>query len=230
MSFFNNTNNSNRPLISLVKPDHYISEQYRNIVSSLNFIVKDNPRANIIAITSSTKNEGKTTTASNIAITMAQSGKKTLLVDADLRSPSIGEVFSLINNQGLSGYLKGDCQLGKIIQSVLIENLEIVTTGSILGNPLSLFESPNFQLFLDEVKQQYDFVVIDTAPINLVVDTKIIASKVDGTVIVVSENQTRKSDLHELSERLLISGAKIFGFVYKNKTSKGRAYDYNKYY
>jgi Mrp family chromosome partitioning ATPase len=99
-----------------------------------------------------------------------------------------------------------------------------------LGNPISLFESPNFQKFLEEVKKRYDFVVIDTAPINLVVDTKIIASKVDGTIIVVNENQTRKSDLHELSERLLIADAKIFGFVYKNKSTKGRSYDYTNYY
>jgi capsular exopolysaccharide synthesis family protein len=199
-------------------------------VSSLNFIIKDSPQSNAIAITSSTKNEGKTTTASNIAITMAQSGKKTLLIDADLRSPSLGEVFSLVNNHGLSGYLKGNYNLENIVQSVLIENLEIITTGSILGNPISLFESPNFQKFLEEVKKRYDFVVIDTAPINLVVDTKIIASKVDGTIIVVNENQTRKSDLHELSERLLIADAKIFGFVYKNKSTKGRSYDYTNYY
>jgi capsular exopolysaccharide family len=228
MKIFNKK--SDRAVVTLVKSDHYVSEQYRNVVSSLEFISKNASEAKVIAITSSNKNEGKTTSATNIAVTMAKNGRKILLVDADIRSSNINEIFSIINNRGLTGYLKSDCSLQEVVQSSIVEGLDIITSGAMTINPLALFDSKRFQEFLDEIRKVYDCVIIDTPPINVVVDTKIIVSQVDGVVIVVNENKTKKSDFKELHEHLLIANANILGFIYRSyKYTAGKNYNYNKY-
>ena len=189
-----------------------------------------------IIVSSSNPNEGKTTTTVNIAISIAQADHRVLLIDADLRKPKIHHYFSVANSPGLTNYLGDSISLKKkadlfsVIHPTEYENLSILCSGSIPPNPAELLGSELMSDFLNEISTKYDYIIIDTPPINVVSDALPLIREADGVVLVVRQNQTTHPDLQKALSSLEFIDAKLLGFVVNFVESKaGRKYSYKGY-
>ena len=176
--------------------------------------------------TSTAPREGKTTTAANIAVVFAQQGKKVLLVDADLRKPTIHYTFNLMNIHGLTSVLTKRCTLEEAIEDGGVENLYVLTSGPIPPNPAEMLSSKAFEKFFETVKEQFDLVIFDTPPILAVTDGQIIANKCDGTILVVSAGKTEKLAAKKAKELLLNAKGRLLGAILNNKKQDQTHYYY----
>lgn len=204
-------------------PRSNISEAYRALRTSILLSAVD-PIKSLI-VTSSIEAEGKTTTTVNLAITLAQMDKMVLLVDADLRKPKVHSVFGVDNSVGLSTFLTRQV-IQEIIKETGIPNLSIITSGPVPPNPSELLSSKRMQEFVDIVKEKFDIVIFDTAPIVTVTDTTIISGMVDGTIFVIKSGKTT-FDLAKRSVKILHDiNSKIFGAVLNGMDITKQGYDY----
>jgi capsular exopolysaccharide synthesis family protein len=183
-----------------------------------------------LAITSSGPGEGKTTTISNLAITFAQTGSKVLLVDGDLRKPSIHKLYGLTNSTGLVNILAKQVSLSSCIQGTLVENLFVLTSGPTPPNPSELLQSDSMRKFVNEVYGIFDVILIDTPPVCNVTDAAILSSLVDGIILVAASGKVKIEELKRAKDILDKVNANIIGVVL-NKLDKNsnRSY-YNNYY
>ncbi len=165
----------------------------------------------IFSFTSANPSEGKSMTSSNIAVSFAMLGKKTLLMDCDMRRPSIHNLWNLELENGMSNLLTGVG--GCILHDVKDLPLSILTAGDIPPNPSELLTSARFTAVLDELKQNYDYIIMDTPPINQVADPQIVAQQSDGVVLVVRSGKTQKKDLLIAEECLKKNNSKLCGIV-----------------
>jgi capsular exopolysaccharide synthesis family protein len=177
-------NESTHSLVVKERPKSGIAESFRALRSNLNFFVQNQP-GKIFMVTSSISGEGKTFTTVNLASVFALSGRKTLVVGADMRRPKIYSDFGLNNDKGLSTYLSGLNSLSEVIQSTQIENLFLVSGGPVPPNPSELLMTDKLGAFCKESLRQFDYVIFDTPPLALVTDAFVISSQVDHTVFVV---------------------------------------------
>ncbi|MDD3089684.1 MAG: polysaccharide biosynthesis tyrosine autokinase [Candidatus Omnitrophica bacterium] len=219
--------------ITHVRPRSVISEAYRGLRTSIMFTAVEHTRK-IIMVTSSGPQEGKTTTAINLAIAMAQSGEKTILLDADLRKPRVEEAFGRKIDHGLTDILAGNEELLTDVHKSDIPNLDIITCGSIPPNPSELLGSKKMEEFLAELGKKYDRIIIDTPPVLAVTDAVVLSGKVDGVVIVVRAGETHKNAI--LRSKELLDTVKtsnllraVLNMVEHGKTS-GYYYYYRQYY
>src|SRR5690625_3594355 len=189
-----------RQLITKLNPKSPISEQFRTLRTNLQFSLVDSSLESII-VTSSDPGAGKSVTSANLAIVYAQQGKKTLIIDADLRKPTVHYTFRLSNIRGLSNALIGEASLSNVIESTDIENLDAITSGPIPPNPSEILGSRRMEQLLTEAKQMYDFIIFDTPPALVVTDAKILSNIVDGTLIVLRSGITKKEDSERSEER-----------------------------
>lgn len=211
------------PLISASKQSSMISEQYRTVRSNIQFSSFDQDIKTIV-VTSAGPEEGKSTVSANLAIVFANSGKKTLLIDADLRKPSVESTFrSTSNSDGLTNLLKKRNESAFVfIHETNIAHLWTMTSGPKPPNPSELLESSRMNEIIDELSVNFDL-----PPVVPVTDAQILASKTDGTIIVVRERKTLKQELFKAKELLTIAQANILGIVY-NGVKKSK--DINYYY
>ena len=178
-----------------------------------------------IAITSCLPGDGKSTTSIGLSIALAQAGKKVLLVDADLRkSVMLSKYTDSVNLAGFSEYLSGLASIEDAKQQTQIGNLDIIFCGQYPANPTELLSSSAFKRFLDEEKQNYDYVIIDTPPLGLVVDAAVVASSCDGVIMILSEGKIKKGLAIEVKKQLEKSGARIIGSVLNSQTKKRENY------
>ncbi|MEH7239555.1 CpsD/CapB family tyrosine-protein kinase [Bacillus sp. JJ1562] len=215
----------NRSLITMLNPKSPISEQYRTIRTNIEFSTVDEEMRTIM-ITSSGPGEGKSTTTNNIAIVFAQQGKKVLLVDADLRKPTVHYSFRLENHVGLTNVLTKQETLINAVQATEQENLFALTCGPIPPNPAELLGSKAMDQFLTEVKNHFDIVIFDTPPVLVVTDAQVLANKTDGVVMVVSSNKTENDAALKAKELLMNAKAKLLGVVLNNKKRTESQYYY----
>jgi capsular exopolysaccharide synthesis family protein len=219
-------------LISFRKPRSTISESYRSLRTSIMFTAVEHPRKTIL-FTSSVPQEGKTTTAINTAIVMAQAGERTILLDADLRQPRIEKTFNLSVKHGMTDILAGSESIDEVIHHSDIDNLDIIACGALPPNPSELLGSKKMDTLLDELKHRYDRVIIDTPPVLAVTDAVVLSGKVDGAVVVVKANETNRNAVLKTKEFLSsIQTAHVLGTVL-NMVETGRSgghYYYYKYY
>lgn len=208
--------NKKRNLITFANPDSIISEQYRTIRTNLFFLNNDKKNKTLL-ITSPGKLEGKSTTAANLAISMAQQQEKVLLIDGNLRNPNIHNIFKTSNAYGLTDVLAGTTPLEDAIYSSSIERLDILTSGRVPSNPVELLASQQMQQLLHRIKSLYDIILIDSTSILEVTDTKIIANICDGVVLVVKQNKTNIESAVETKKALEYARAKIVGVILNNK-------------
>lgn len=174
-----------------------------------------------VVFTSSVPSEGKTTTACNIAAAFSKHlNTKTVIVDCDLRKPTVAKFFKIKNNPGLTNYLGGMSELDSVIQQVPNTNLSVITAGIIPPNPSELLASEAFSKFLDEISNRFDYVILDTPPINIVVDALPVAEKADGVVIVAYEERSNYVELDKAVETLKRCEAKILGFILNGSRKK----------
>ena len=204
-----------------------ISESYRMLRTNLQYLNIDKQNKAIV-VTSANKAEGKTTTLSNLAITIAQSGKKVVLVECDLRKPRIHKTFSVKNKLGITNIIVGHKSLEEVINVIEeIPNLSVMQAGPIPPNPAEVLESKAMKEMVEKLKQMYDIVLFDAPPVCSVTDAAILSTITDGVILVVSSGGAN-IDATKLAKGLLDKvGANILGVVLtKVDTSKTGAYYY----
>jgi len=210
-----------------------VREAYKVLRTNLIFSLPTEGCKKII-ITSSLASEGKSTNCINIAITFAEMNAKVLLIDADLRRPNLARMFNVPSSPGLSNYLVGLNSIEDIVCKSDYKNLDYIVSGNIPPNPAEILSSDNMGKLLDELSKKYDYIFLDTAPVNLVTDTAVISKHVHGVVMIALHNSSDHESLKYAVNQLKFVGAKVLGFllngvVYGNNGS----YRYNnkrKYY
>ncbi len=216
-------------LINQLKLKSPAVESYRTLRSNLSFASVDQDIRDM-AISSANPGEGKTLTSANLAIAFALLGKKVLLVDTDLRKPRQHKVFKVNQKPGLTDYLLSNNR-GKVkVHPTGIENLKIIPCGEIPPNPAEILASQKMTEFIHDIREHFDIVIYDTAPILPVSDTSILAPKVDGLLLVVKHASTDKRDLVPVLETLEKSNTHVYGVVMNNViASRGYGYYYSYY-
>ncbi|MCD5324118.1 MULTISPECIES: CpsD/CapB family tyrosine-protein kinase [Pontibacillus] len=214
-----------RTLITNSNPKSPISEQYRTIRTNLQFASVDKETRTIL-VTSAGPGEGKSMTAANVATVFAQQGKKVLLIDADLRKPTIHYTFRVSNLTGLSNYLVGQNKLSDIVFQSEVENLSVMPCGPIPPNPAEILGSNAMTNLIEEAKNNYDMVIFDTPPVLAVTDSQILANACDGVLLVVRSKQTQHEAAQKAKELLINAQAKLLGVVLNGKNIKKSNYYY----
>mgnify|MGYP000900642711 CR=1 FL=1 len=214
-------------LIAHHNPRSPISEAFRTLRTNLEFVSPDKPLKSIL-LSSPGPGEGKSTVSANLAISIAQTGKKVILIDADMRKPSQHKLFSLPNKTGLTTLLVKD-PMDDVKQDVSIPGLSIITSGPIPPNPAELLTSKNMQTVIDLLSNNADIVIYDTPPVAIVSDALIISPKLDGVLMVVRLGTTSKEAVKRTKELLKASRARVLGVVV-NEISKRHGYDNFYYY
>lgn len=213
-----------RALITLKDSKSPISEAYRTLRTNIQFSNIDKDLKTII-FTSAIPQEGKSSTVANLAVSMAQAGKKVVLIDCDLRKPTLHERFKISNIYGLTNVLVGEKGIYQVIQfPEEIENLSMITSGPIPPNPAELLDSRKMETILDELKEKVDIILIDTPPIGIVTDAAVLSTKVDGVILVVGYKQAEIEMVQSAQSLLNKVGANIIGTVLTQIDIKDRSY------
>lgn len=215
-----------RKLITKLNPKSPISEQYRTIRTNIEFSSIDE-KIRSIMVTSSGPGEGKSTTTANLAVVFAQQGKRVLLIDADLRKPTVHYTFGITNTFGLTNVLTRQMELKDAIKTTNEELLHVLPSGPIPPNPAELLSSRGMKEFFEEAKDAYDMIIFDTPPVLAVTDAQILSNQCDGTVLVISSGRTEIEAAAKTKELLEAANGKILGVVLNNKKmSKNNNYYY----
>lgn len=199
-------------LASYHLPHSSYAEAYRNVRTALYFST-GGQRHKLIQITSPTRGDGKSTLSANLALSIAQSGKRVLLVDADMRRPKLHELFALKNDVGLSSVIAHEIDLPDAVQPTVMENLTLLSSGPKPGNPAELLTSSRFKDLLEALKEAYDFVIIDTPPVLAVTDASVVAALADGVIMALQITRSCKPNSEFAAERLHAIGARLLGVV-----------------
>ncbi|OIK10588.1 capsular biosynthesis protein [Bacillus sp. MUM 116] len=219
--------NNKRNLVSMLDPKSTIAEHYRTIRTNIQFSSVDQ-EARTLMVTSAGPGEGKSTTVANLAVVFAQQGKKVLLVDADLRKPTVHYTFNKTNTFGLTSVLTKQLKLEEAVVESAERNLYVLSSGPIPPNPAELLSSMAMEVFFQNALEEYDLVLFDAPPVLAVTDAQILANKCDGAILVVSSGRTEKDKLEKAKESLEAAQSKIIGVVLNNKKidSKSNYYHY----
>lgn len=219
------SNSFSRNLITLTDPRSPISEQYKTIRTNIQFSVTDSEIRSIV-VTSSGPEEGKSTTIANLAVVFAQQGKKVLLVDADMRKPTVHYTFRLDNIFGLTNILTKQRKLTDTYQATEIDNLYVLSCGPIPPNPAELLASQAMDELLKDAYQTFDMILFDTPPVLAVTDAQILASKANGTILVVHSQKTITDAAIKAKELLQSANSKLLGVVLNQRKQKDSHYYY----
>lgn len=205
-----------------------VKEAYKLARTNILFSLADEG-CKYIAITSAYPSEGKTTTAANIALSFVQMGKRILLIDGDMRKSQVQNIFCVDNQVGLSNVLGGFAESEEAIKK-LESGLHIMTAGHIPPNPVELLASKRMEKLLKDLGECYDYVFIDTPPVNVVTDAIVLSEKISGVVVVTKEGQSRHQELEETLRKLNFAKAKILGLILTSASTKSGKYGkYSKY-
>lgn len=201
-----------RPLITGLDSHAPRLEAFRVLRTNMQFVDVDKD-SKVFAVSSSVPGEGKTTTATNLAITLAQAGQRVLMVDGDMRRPQVARTFGLESIVGLTTVLIGSIDLEDAIQDGPVDTLSVLTSGAIPPNPSELLQSQSMRDLLERAKKEYDVIVIDTPPLLPVTDAALIAAQADGALVVVRHGSTTRDQLRHSIERLEAVDARALGVV-----------------
>lgn len=230
---FKSKNNSNQgslngaSLITTTKPNSVVAEQFRTIRTNIQFFMVDKDLKSLI-FTSSGPGEGKSTISANTAIVFASQGKRVLLVDADMRKPTVHKTFNIPNHEGLTTLLtEKDVKLSSVIRQGTNENLFILTSGPIPPNPSELLDSNKMNKIIEILEGAFDLVIFDMPPVITVTDSQIMATKTDGTIFVIRSGVANKEALIKSKQLLDIVNANVIGTVFNGvERTKDSAYKY----
>lgn len=187
------------------------AEAYKTLRTNIQYSSFDKEIKTIL-VTSTIPGEGKSTIAGNLALSFAQQDKKVLVIDCDLRKPSLHKIFKLSNLKGLSDIIVGNSDLEKAMYNYK-DNFDILTSGKIPPNPSEILASNAMTALLEKLKTKYDIIIIDSAPLQAVTDAQIISNKVDGTLLVIRAGVTKREAILQAKELLNQVNAKILGVV-----------------
>lgn len=212
------------------------TEQYKLIRANLDFTLPENEKCPVIGVTSSMRGEGKSTTAVNLSYVFAEKGSKVLLIDGDLRIPSIAKKLDIESSPGLADLLRGKGAQISDFQSHLLENWFVLPSGNIPPNPSELLGSSRMEKILNQLREIFDYIIIDLPPVNIVSDAISISSLISGMIVVIREEYTEKKELERCFRQLKLSNVNILGCVMNEAKSgnssygKYKKYKYYKYY
>lgn len=218
----------NSPLISLYSRKSPEAEAFKVLRSNLHFLTVDREVKSLL-LTSTAPDEGKSTIAANLALTLEQTGKKVLLVDCDLRMPMLHKILQVSNFRGLTNFLAEMASLEEVIQNIHNTNLHFLSAGPIPPNPAELLASEKMAALLKSLRESYDYVLVDAPPVLAVTDAVLISSKVDGVILVSAVNKTRVDRAKEARDQLYRANARILGVVL-NGVERSRDDHYYYYY
>lgn len=205
-------------------PKSVVSESYKTLRTNILYSSLDKEIRSIV-VTSSRAGEGKSITSCNLALSFAQENKKVLLIDCDLRKPSIHKKFKISNLKGLSDILVGKAKVEDTKYSYN-DYLSIVTSGPIPPNPSEMLGSNQLTLLMDKLKESYDVIILDSAPLQAVTDAQLLSVKADGTILVVEAEKTKKDDIVSAKELLQKVDANILGLVLNKSRNREKKYYY----
>lgn len=206
-------------------PKSITAESYRSLRTNIQYSSIDK-QVKTLVVTSSNAGEGKSTVAGNLAYTFFQNGKRVLIIDCDLRKPSLHRKFNVSNEEGLTDVLVGTSKLNNVMKKI-DDNLYLLTTGTLPPNPAEIIGSNTMENFLEQCKINFDYIILDTPPVQAVADAQILSTKVDGTIIVVRAGVTKKEDVHDTVNTLKKVNANIIGTVlHAVDSSKNKYYYY----
>jgi capsular exopolysaccharide synthesis family protein len=202
-------------LVAHHRPLSPISESYRHLRTNLHYIQPDAP-LRCLLVTSANPQEGKSTTAANLAISFAQADQRVLLIDADMRRPSVERMFNLKSSRGLSEILTGRFPVDASIRRNIIEGLDVIPCGTIPSNPAELLGSKAMKALLPALKEHYDMIVLDSPPLFAVTDAAVLATEADGVIVVAAAGETRADVLRDAVEFVQGVHGKMLGIVLNN--------------
>jgi capsular exopolysaccharide synthesis family protein len=217
-----------RPTISFDTENSWIAESFRRLRTNLQFLSVDDP-PRLIVVTSSEPSEGKSTTAINIALALAEAEHTVVIVDGDMRRPMLHRYLNLLGTVGFSNVLSGVVPLSEALQTTAYRGLTALTSGAIPPNPSELLGSTAARNVLGELREQFDYVIVDSPPLLAVTDGAILSSKSDGTLLIARYGQTKRELLSHAVETLGNVGAHILGAVFTmipTRGGSGSAYQY----
>lgn len=211
----------------LIKNDNFaVSEAYKTLRTNVRFCLQGNG-CKRICITSAMSGEGKSITFLNLAISIAEAGQKVLLIDADLRRPAVARLTGKMAVPGLSNVLAGLAKPEEAIRKEIYPNLDIIFSGDIPPNPSELLGTDTFRELIENLSQQYEYILIDAPPVNVVSDACIIASCMDGVLLLVRQGHSRKDYVKQAANNLQLTGAKVLGFILNGvQLETGKKYGY----
>ncbi len=201
------------------KSSFFAKEAYNTLIGNITFSITGK-NCKIIEVTSSRPREGKSLTTLNIAISFAKNGKNVLLVDCDLRKPKINRLLDMKASPGLSNILIGEKTIEESIVHLEEYGIDVLCSGDIPPSSTQLFEAESMEEFIDEISKKYDFIILDTPPVNTVIDACITARYTNGIVFVVRHDYAKKDDVVNAVKQLEFAGGKVIGFVLNNIMDK----------
>ena len=211
--------------------NYFTEEAYKVLRTNMQFCGRD---IKAIAITSCDFNEGKTVISLHLGVSLAELGKKVIVLDCDLRKSVMeGRNTDTKNARGLSEYLSGLCTFDECKHSTQFPTLDIVFSGKYPPNPAELLGSQHFNQLIKDLKEEYDYVILDTPPLGLVIDAAVVAEQCDGSMIVIGVDRNRTSVVQSVVEQLRKSGSNVLGVVlnkYGSKTKRSSGKYYKEYY
>ncbi len=211
----------------LRKLDYRSNEAYKNLRTNIQLCGSDNK---VIMVTSTTPGEGKSSVSFNLAVSLAEAGKKVIFIDADLRkSVLVGRYKINKSVKGLTHFLSGINKFEEVMYATNVENLHAVFSGPVPPNPTELLSNKTFKMLIKVLRESYDYVIIDTPPLGSVIDGAIVAQECDGTVFVIASNSVSYKYAQNAVEQLRKTGCKILGTVINKVDMSDNAY-YGKYY
>ncbi len=194
------------------KSPFHVREAYKALRTNLIFSLPSDG-CKKIAVTSALASEGKSTNALNLAITFAEMEAKVLIIDCDLRRPNLARLLDVQNAPGLSNYLVGLNTSEEVVRKSTYNNLSYITAGNIPPNPVELLSSENMSRLMEKLEKEFDYIFLDTPPVNLVIDTVVASKYVHGVVMIALQNSTDKEAIRYALSQLNFVGAKVLGFI-----------------
>lgn len=203
------------PQLELVSSKAQIAKSTEEYLNSIRTNIQFSGRdLKVLAITSVQPGEGKSTTSTNLAISFASAGFRTLLIDADTRNSVMSGTFKANERyQGLSSFLSGNAELSEVICDTNVDNLMVIPAGQVPPNPTSLLQNANFNSMIETVRNLYDYVILDTPPIGLVIDAAVVAQKADASILVTEAGAIKKRFIQKAKEQLEQSGTPFLGII-----------------
>jgi len=204
-----------------------VTEAYKNLRTNLLFALSTSEKRSLV-ISSAEPGAGKTMTSANLSVTMAQTGSRVLIIDADMRKPKIHKIFQVDNMAGLSDLLSGNAtEIGEVIHHRVAHCVDLISSGPIPPNPSELLSHPRLVKLLDGAARNYSYVFIDTPPVNVVSDPLLIVKHTAGVLMVTRQRQTTFDEVHHAVDKFREFNAPILGLVVSDVQSRARKYGYS---
>ena len=211
------------------KSDFFIRESYKTLRTNVTFALTDEEACKVLIVTSAMQSEGKSITAINLAISYAEMNQRVLLIDCDLRRPKLARLLSMKGKVGLSNLLIQPELLEKAVAYSNIQNLDVILAGDVPPNPSELLGSSRMQKLMESLRKNYDYIILDTPPVNMVTDACVLVPESGGVLFVVRAGLSERGAVVHAVEQLEYSKAKILGFVLNDVQRENGYYGYRKY-